>query len=272
MRTRHEAFTLIELLVVIAIIAILAAILFPTFAQAREKARAAACLSNQKQLGTALQMYLQDYDERLFFYAALPDGNGRSRSRTGSVLAPGASADPVRWYNALMPYVASRQVFTCPDDDLPTMSRDAVGQLTIPRSYIAVRAAEGIALSQIDRPAEIIVITEKWGHNQSSPSAPGYAITDSWIEPFNGDFNYDSASGRMEIAANRHQGGTIAALYDGHARRLHPGQIAASREFTGCSLIHISPVMDGSANDMCDQTQVGCANTSQTNICNTLYP
>ena len=61
---RH-GFTLIELLVVIAIIAILAAILFPVFAQAREKARQVACLSNAKQMGTAAMMYAQDYDEQL---------------------------------------------------------------------------------------------------------------------------------------------------------------------------------------------------------------
>ena len=62
---KNRAFTLIELLVVIAIIAILAAILFPVFAQAREKARQTACLSNAKQLGTATIMYVQDYDETL---------------------------------------------------------------------------------------------------------------------------------------------------------------------------------------------------------------
>ena len=62
-RSHRNAFTLIELLVVIAIIAILAAILFPVFAQAREKARSASCLSNEKQIGLGLMMYTQDYDE-----------------------------------------------------------------------------------------------------------------------------------------------------------------------------------------------------------------
>src|SRR5881398_989136 len=62
---RKAAFTLIELLVVIAVIAVIAAILFPVFAAARDKARQAACLSNLKQIGYALQMYLEDYDERI---------------------------------------------------------------------------------------------------------------------------------------------------------------------------------------------------------------
>src|SRR5438445_4092406 len=64
-RQRKTAFTLIELLVVIAVIAIIAAILFPVFAAARDKARQALCLSNLRQIGSALHMYVQDYDERL---------------------------------------------------------------------------------------------------------------------------------------------------------------------------------------------------------------
>ncbi|MCE5218350.1 DUF1559 domain-containing protein, partial [bacterium] len=66
MRRRGTGFTLIELLVVIAIIAILAAILFPVFARAREKARQSACQSNLKQIGVAVMMYNQDYDETTF--------------------------------------------------------------------------------------------------------------------------------------------------------------------------------------------------------------
>ena len=85
---RRSGFTLIELLVVIAIIAILAAILFPVFAQAREKARQAACLSNERQLAAAVQMYVQDYDETLFFYAST---KVPSQSRNGGIV-PNAAA------------------------------------------------------------------------------------------------------------------------------------------------------------------------------------
>src|SRR5450432_3185412 len=74
-RQRRQAFTLIELLVVIAIIAILAAILFPVFAQAREKARQTSCLSNNKQYALATLMYVQDYDETMPYSAYLGPGN-----------------------------------------------------------------------------------------------------------------------------------------------------------------------------------------------------
>jgi prepilin-type N-terminal cleavage/methylation domain-containing protein len=98
-RTRNRwriGFTLIELLVVIAIIAILAAILFPVFAQAREKSRQAACLSNTKQMGLAISMYAQDYDDRL------PMG--------GNDAPPGQS----RWYHWIAAYQKSRGVNICP--------------------------------------------------------------------------------------------------------------------------------------------------------------
>jgi prepilin-type N-terminal cleavage/methylation domain-containing protein/prepilin-type processing-associated H-X9-DG protein len=89
---RKRAFTLIELLVVIAIISILAAILFPVFARARENARKAACMSNLKQIGLGAAMYLQDYDET-YPFAQMPSGN---------------------WYKLFEPYIKNSQVFICP--------------------------------------------------------------------------------------------------------------------------------------------------------------
>jgi prepilin-type N-terminal cleavage/methylation domain-containing protein/prepilin-type processing-associated H-X9-DG protein len=102
-RKRRPAFTLIELLVVIAIIAILAAILFPVFAQAREKARMSACLSNMQQIGTSLMLYVQDYDET-FPYAFF-------RGNTGN------GADPSYvWKNAIRPYLKNLDVLACPSN------------------------------------------------------------------------------------------------------------------------------------------------------------
>src|SRR4028118_1628834 len=110
---RRSAFTLIELLVVIAIISLLAAILFPVFAQAREKARQTACVSNLKQIGLAVRMYVQDYDETFpIFHAynsAIPPGQ------------PGHKGVEVE----LEPYAKSRDIFRCPDDQGTPWQREA---------------------------------------------------------------------------------------------------------------------------------------------------
>jgi prepilin-type N-terminal cleavage/methylation domain-containing protein/prepilin-type processing-associated H-X9-DG protein len=102
-KSRH-AFTLIELLVVIAIIAILAAILFPVFAKAREQARKTACLSNMKQIGTALLMYSTDYDG--YFPVRYGSGN------------PGDFENGVQrsWKNMLLPYIKNTDIFKCPSN------------------------------------------------------------------------------------------------------------------------------------------------------------
>jgi prepilin-type N-terminal cleavage/methylation domain-containing protein/prepilin-type processing-associated H-X9-DG protein len=116
MNARKTGFTLIELLVVIAIIAILAAILFPVFAQAREKARQTSCLSNLKQIALALKMYSQDYDERLFASGNLPaDGDSSWDNRrpdgTNIVRMMGGG---LSWF--CQPYIKNEQIFRCPSD------------------------------------------------------------------------------------------------------------------------------------------------------------
>lgn len=102
MQVRCRGFTLIELLVVIAIIAILAAILFPVFAKAREKARQTSCLSNLRQLGVASLTYAQDYDE------VLPTGE---RTVDGD---DATTRQPTWWYNLVEPYTKSKQLIVCP--------------------------------------------------------------------------------------------------------------------------------------------------------------
>src|SRR2546427_9810963 len=103
---KRKGFTLIELLVVIAIIAILAAILFPVFAQARAKARAISCLSNTKQLGLAVQMYVQDYDETFaqnLYLAPTPTAPARVNT----------------FYDSHIPYTKNAQIVVCPGDPVP---------------------------------------------------------------------------------------------------------------------------------------------------------
>ena len=102
---RASAFTLIELLVVIAIIAILAAILFPVFAQARAKARQAACLSNLKQVGTAVLMYIQDSDDTY------------PPSQTPLPSPPAPAGGVISWPTIVYPYVKNEGVFVCPDGE-----------------------------------------------------------------------------------------------------------------------------------------------------------
>lgn len=111
-RKSSNAFTLIELLVVIAIIAILAAILFPVFAQARESARKTSCLSNNKQLGLAVMQYVQDYDEMYpcNSWDTPPIGTIDTDAKNANYLSA------LQWVWRVQPYAKNKQIFVCPSD------------------------------------------------------------------------------------------------------------------------------------------------------------
>jgi prepilin-type N-terminal cleavage/methylation domain-containing protein/prepilin-type processing-associated H-X9-DG protein len=165
----RSAFTLIELLVVIAIIAILAAILFPVFAQAREKARQASCLSNIKQLTLGWIMYAQDYDEQFPSW-------GWADNWSGGNIKPGNNATTL-WCNAIYPYVKNSKVYNCPSDARGVTAKDAFGgwfnfdntligfQPALLDAVMSYGASEPItanqgsnALAAMDKPAETFLI------------------------------------------------------------------------------------------------------------------
>jgi prepilin-type N-terminal cleavage/methylation domain-containing protein/prepilin-type processing-associated H-X9-DG protein len=156
---KRAAFTLIELLVVIAIIAILAAILFPVFAQAREAARKATCQSNLKQIGSAIMMYVQDYDE---CYPPTNDTGG-----TGSFwLTPSGGRS---WAGVIQPYCKNFGLLQCPSPK----QVDLFGILTNPAyaTLQRVRVNYGFnpllswrSSAVVAAPASIFMVTEGWGH------------------------------------------------------------------------------------------------------------
>ena len=159
-----KAFTLIELLVVIAIIAILAAILFPVFARARENARRASCQSNLKQIGLGILQYTQDYDERY------------PLSRTANIAYNGYINQTAPWHLVIQPYVKSVQLFQCPSNtsNLKMSYTNNGSGDQIPASYVCVghdwRADwggrtimtenYGAALSEVSYPSTTIMVGE----------------------------------------------------------------------------------------------------------------
>jgi prepilin-type N-terminal cleavage/methylation domain-containing protein len=215
-RRRHRrrfGFTLIELLVVIAIIAILAAILFPVFAQARDKARGASCLSNLKQIGTGLYMYLQDYDE-----AYPPNRIGMLQN-----LDCGKQGG-YTWKEAIGPYVKNLQVFVCPSaikagkiepcgcagsvvtptsygtngslfDIDPYLKKDGTIVWTVP----AGRPKSVITLATVNRPAQTLWLIEEDRGWEACPD--------------NGDWTIPTGGG-----PDRHQCGNNWVYADSHAK------------------------------------------------------
>lgn len=206
-----RGFTLIELLVVIAVISLLAAILFPVFAQARESARRTSCLSNMRQLGIGLSMYTQDSDEKLFFF-----GHDVDYSRSDATMPLGATREN-RWWNQILPYTRNNGgLLLCPNDSrrLPHSTENGQsGKPLVPRSYIANRAAESLGLAAIKNPVEIIVVSEK-----------GDPFDDSWFEP---PKNLYPKAGYAEpvLAMTRHQDGVNSMFFDGHAKWMKRGTL-----------------------------------------------
>lgn len=156
---RKSAFTLIELLVVIAIIAILAAILFPVFAQARDKARQATCLSNQKQLGIALIMYVQDYDEA-FPMLQYFDSNGVPHDWGNAIYPYIKNGSGVSYSPTVTLYNGQGGIFSCPSFPREVICEYGIN-LCISRPVYNNQTPESATLAGIDSPSSRVAVLEK---------------------------------------------------------------------------------------------------------------
>ncbi len=197
MRGRKRGFTLIELLVVIAIIAILAAILFPVFAKAREKARQATCTSNEKQIGLAVMQYVQDYDE------IYPIANwGRTYNSAGTFLG-----NPYGVFDVLEPYMKSTGQMRCPSRT-GLIGYQQNGQNAQSIWGVHFGGAWGLnylvnapaALAEINSPSNVVMAFEMAGISNG------------------GDNNYGWYSGWNTETAFHHNGGWQHIFADGHVK------------------------------------------------------
>jgi prepilin-type N-terminal cleavage/methylation domain-containing protein/prepilin-type processing-associated H-X9-DG protein len=213
MLKRHSAFTLIELLVVIAIIAILAAILFPVFAQAREKARATACLSNTKQIALAAIMYSQDYDESfpIVLYTQ-PDGNCTANLH----------ADLISVFDLVYPYIKNAQITQCPSAPQAWSFQAAANEYNLCTTGLInyVSYVPNPTVIATGDNTDIVTLVLGYYPIQTQASIPYPADT---VGMYDGIFQWDTSQPHSgwAPAVGRHQDGANAALMDGHAKFQH---------------------------------------------------
>lgn len=234
---RRRAFTLVEMLVVIAVIAILAAILFPVFARARENGRRTSCLSNLRQLGAAFQQYTQDFDEKL--PAATDAGSPGAATGYGENVTGGwmfyssfgidgtegeastaANFDPSK--GSLYPYVKSAQVYVCPSDARGSLTKNSYalngcmteGPYAVTGTYTGMHPGKNI--SQFENTSQWMLLSEEASANNTiNLSKLNLTSTDDAYLNINYYHTY----------AVRHLGYVNVVFLDGHSKAFLPANV-----------------------------------------------
>jgi prepilin-type N-terminal cleavage/methylation domain-containing protein/prepilin-type processing-associated H-X9-DG protein len=235
---KRHAFTLIELLVVIAIIAILAAILFPVFAQAKEAAKKTSCLSNHKQLNTASQLYSNDNDDSLPNARFAPAGAGLEGGWIYYETFPANHASkPEDGYDAtrgsLFPYVKSKAVFVCPSDSQALVSGNSYSINGCAVKIEEFGFATGRNSSYFDEPASWVLFGEEaWAEDEDDFDA-SFLSRESTPDAF--------MIFPIKLVSTRHSGGSNASFVDGHAKFYKAEAFIQQHLYTGGQETGICP-------------------------------
>ena len=268
-----KGFTLIELLVVIAIIAILAAILFPVFAQAREKARQTSCLSNCKQIGTAVQLYVDDFDETFplcdyGFERPIPAGTAGSQYLVAGVrIAPYnvyssvASYKTYVWWDSIFPYLKNANMMCCPSVSPKLTQKDLYATsygYNVLLSFSGARDQVGTAnatqfanmqctsMSMMAHPSECVFVGDGGVYDTTSGGQPcktGFLYTAPYVyypSQINASYKDDMYNAR------RHNEGLNFTYCDGHAKYCKgdqgPAQKSYAKNYWGVGTVYWDPL------------------------------
>jgi prepilin-type N-terminal cleavage/methylation domain-containing protein/prepilin-type processing-associated H-X9-DG protein len=201
MNTPRRGFTLIELLVVIAIIAILAAVLFPVFAKAREKARQTSCLNNLKQIGTAVSMYTEDWDGE--YPSGHLVGEEEAEEHEGEEEEE-EHGEEASWRDALMPNLKTPAVFRCPSDE-----SEFVTSYLLNGWFSDLVEGTKHNTSDIKNPSETVMLVERDHEALVEKGEAEEADYHPWVAV--GEW-------KPTLAFKRHNGGSNFQFADGHAK------------------------------------------------------
>ena len=254
---RAAGFTLIELLVVIAIIAILAAILFPVFAKARDKGRQAVCLSNLRQMGTALVMYSQDYDEtHPGVWFGPPSLQSWSQPSNATLF--------YKWMDAVYPYVKNEQVFDCPSDGVNRKyvfrNRDGsngYGSYAMSNAYYKVgdhftgptsdyNQPFLLHLAAIQVPSETVWVVDGGMPGIKNPEWKSYEFW--WYDPAEINSTFPTPKGTspryFQNIVARHSDMVDVIYCDGHARAVNLDQLTQRKNVGGQQIMTAFTIED----------------------------